>query len=125
MKRNIEICDCNAIHQEVIDKVSSLYPKETLIYELSDFYKILGDSTRTKILYAIDIHEMCVCDLAVLLNMTKSAISHQLKILKEYKLVKSKKIGKNVFYSLADYHVRDIFEKGIEHIKEDESDKKL
>lgn len=125
MKKNIEICDCNALHQDIIDEVKKHIPEETVLYDLSDLYKILGDSTRTKILWAIDIHEMCVCDLAVLLNMTKSAISHQLKILRDYNLVKARKDGKNVFYSLADNHVRDIFEKGIEHIKEEENGKDL
>jgi ArsR family transcriptional regulator len=93
-------------------------PNEDDLCDLSDFFKVLGDSTRTKIMWALDESEMCVCDLAVLLNMTKSAISHQLQCLKQANLVKYRKEGKVVFYSLSDDHINAIFEKGLEHIKE-------
>ena len=93
-------------------------PELNTLYDLSDFFKILGDSTRISILYAIDGEPMCVCDIADLLGMTKSAVSHQLKILRQSNLVAYKKNGKNVFYSLADDHVRDIIEKALDHIKE-------
>jgi ArsR family transcriptional regulator len=93
-------------------------PEEDELYDLSDFFKVLGDSTRAKIIWALDESEMCVCDIAVLLNMTKSAISHQLKALKAANLVKYRKEGKVVFYSLTDDHVKEIFEKGLEHIRE-------
>jgi ArsR family transcriptional regulator len=88
------------------------------LYELADFFKVFGDSSRIKLLWALDRNELCVCDLASLLLMTKSAVSHQLRLLREAKLVKYRKDGKNVFYSLDDDHIRDILEKGTEHIKE-------
>jgi len=112
------VCDCDVIHAEVVDKVKERMPEERELYDLSDFFKVLGDSTRAKIIWALDESEMCVCDIAVLLNMTKSAISHQLRSLKQANLVKYRKEGKIVFYSLADDHVKDIFEKGLEHIRE-------
>lgn len=89
------------------------------LYDLADFFKVLGDSTRIKIMSALDANEMCVCDLAVLLNMTKSAISHQLRSLKQANLVRFRREGKVVYYSLSDDHVRDIFTKGLEHIREE------
>lgn len=111
-------CDCEVIHADIVDKVKLVMPEEDELYDLSDFFKVLGDSTRVKIMWALDENEMCVCDLAVLLNMTKSAISHQLKSLKAANLVKYRKDGKVVFYSLTDDHVKEIFEKGLEHIRE-------
>lgn len=111
-------CDCDVIHADIVDKVRQSIPEEDELYDLSDFFKVLGDSTRARIISALDINEMCVCDLAVLLNMTKSAISHQLRSLKEANLVKFRKEGKVVFYSLTDDHVKDIFEKGLEHVRE-------
>jgi len=111
-------CDCDVIHGDVVDAVKEKMPEESELYDLSDFFKVLGDSTRTKIMWALDESEMCVCDLAVLLNMTKSAISHQLSSLKQANLVKYRKEGKVVFYSLSDDHVQAIFEKGLEHIRE-------
>lgn len=111
-------CDCDVIHAEVVEEVKKKMPKEDDLYDLSDFFKVLGDSTRVKIIWALDEKEMCVCDIAVLLNMTKSAISHQLKTLKQANLVKFRREGKVVYYSLKDDHVKDIFEKGMEHIKE-------
>lgn len=118
MKENDVFCDCDVIHADVVDRVRSVMPDEDELYDLSDFFKVLGDSTRSKIMWALDESEMCVCDLAVLLNMTKSAISHQLRSLKQANLVKHRKVGKVVFYSLSDDHVKDIFEKGLEHIRE-------
>jgi ArsR family transcriptional regulator len=93
-------------------------PCEEDIYDLADFFKVLGDSTRTKIIWALDESEMCVCDIAALLNMTKSAISHQLRALRNADLVKFRREGKTVFYSLKDQHVRDVYEIGMEHIRE-------
>lgn len=118
MAKKEVICDCEVIHADVVDKVKKNMPAESTLYDLSDFFKVLGDSTRVKILWALDEHEMCVCDLAVLLNMTKSAISHQLSSLKQANLVKFRRQGKIVFYSLADDHVKQIYEMGLEHIKE-------
>ncbi len=111
-------CECEIVHSEIIETVKNMMPKETTFYQLSDFFKVFGDSTRIKILWALDNNEMCVCDLAILLNVTKSAISHQLKALRQANLVKFRKEGKNVFYALQDMHVKDIFEKGLEHISE-------
>ncbi|MBB2182412.1 winged helix-turn-helix transcriptional regulator [Lachnospiraceae bacterium MD1] len=112
------ICDCDVIHADVVDKVKNSMPNDEKLYDLADFFKIFGDSTRLKILWALDREEMCVCDLAVLLNMTKSAISHQLKTLRQEKLVKYRRDGKNAFYSLQDDHVQNILEIGLEHIEE-------
>lgn len=118
MAREEIFCDCDVIHAEVVEEVKKKMPKEDDLYDLSDFFKVLGDSTRVKIIWALDEKEMCVCDIAVLLNMTKSAISHQLKTLKQANLVKFRREGKVVYYALKDDHVKDIFEKGMEHIKE-------
>lgn len=118
MKKDEMVCDCDVIHEEVVEAVSKKLPDERELYDLSDFFKVLGDSTRAKIMWALDESEMCVCDLAMLLGMTKSAVSHQLRSLREANLVKNRREGKNVFYSLADDHVKQIFEKGLEHIRE-------
>ncbi|MEG1537646.1 MAG: metalloregulator ArsR/SmtB family transcription factor [Clostridiales bacterium] len=121
---NCEIlsCDCEVIHSEIVDQVKQAMPGDAILYDLADFFKVLGDSTRTKIMWALDEHELCVCDLAVLLNMTKSAISHQLSSLRAANLVKFHRDGKVVYYSLADDHVQQIFEKGLEHIREDQQE---
>ena len=111
-------CECDEVHEERVASKRGDMPDTETLYELSDFFKIFGDSTRMSILFAIDGTELCVCDIASLLSMTKSAVSHQLKILRQSDLIKYRKCGKNVFYSLADDHVRDIIEKALEHIKE-------
>ena len=111
-------CECEEIHGEIINKRREELPDQNILYDLSDFFKILGDSTRVSILFAIDGEPMCVCDIAALLGMTKSAVSHQLNILRRSSLVTYRRTGKNVFYSLADDHVRDIIEKALDHIKE-------
>ena len=119
MKKNeIECCDVTCIHNDMIQKVRQKMPKDNLLNELADFYKVFGDATRVKILCALLASEMCVCDLAELLGMTQSAISHQLRVLKQTKLVKYRKEGKIVYYSLDDDHVNEIFEKGCEHLDE-------
>ena len=112
------ICDCEVIHAEIVEKVKKMMPPGEDFYDLSVLYKMFSDNTRLRILWALYCSEMCVCDLAVLLNMTKSAISHQLKSLRLANLVKYEKQGKVVYYSLADSHIKDIFEKGFEHIRE-------
>lgn len=117
-ENNVPLCECEELHSDIIEKKREEMPGENTLYELSDFFKILGDSTRVKILFAIDGEPMCVCDIADLLGMTKSAVSHQLKILRQSDLITYRKSGKNVFYTLADDHVRDIIEKALEHIKE-------
>ena len=112
------VCDCEVIHEEVVKRVRKIIPKDEDFYDLADLYKMFADSTRVRILWTLSREEMCVCDIAVLLGMTKSAISHQLKSLRLANLVKYDKRGKEVYYSLADSHVKDIFEKGFEHIHE-------
>lgn len=114
----MEELECDVLHQDVVDSVRSQMLDEDVLFDVSDFFKILGDSTRAKMMWALDKCDMCVCDLASLLGMTKSAISHQLKTLRDAKLVKFRKEGKMVIYSLADDHVKDIFEKAIEHVNE-------
>ncbi|NFN85841.1 winged helix-turn-helix transcriptional regulator [Clostridium sporogenes] len=111
--------DCEIIYADIFNKVKKGMPQEVLTNKLSTFFKIMGDGTRVRILWALDKNEMCVCDLSVLLNMTKSAISHQLKTLKDNSLVCSRREGKHVFYSLDDDHIRDIFEKAVEHLTEE------
>ena len=105
-------------HTALLGEVKSEMPKDELLSDLADLFKIFGDTTRIKILYALFESEMCVCAIAELLNMTQSAISHQLRILKQSQLVKSRRDGKSVFYSLADDHVYRIINQGFEHIKE-------
>lgn len=111
-------CDCDTIHEDILKEVRAKMPEEGVLYELADLYKVFADSTRVRILWALEQSEMCVCDMAVLLGMTKSAISHQLRTLKQTNLVKFRKEGKNVFYSLKDDHVKKILEMGMEHINE-------
>ncbi|MDA8228451.1 MAG: metalloregulator ArsR/SmtB family transcription factor, partial [Desulfitobacterium hafniense] len=102
-KRNdVDRCNCNVIHEEIVNMVRAKMPMEENLYDLAELFKVFGDSTRIKILWALDEAEMCVCDIAVLLNMTQSAISHQLRVLKQARLVKYRKDGKIVFYSLED-----------------------
>ncbi|MBQ5445837.1 MAG: winged helix-turn-helix transcriptional regulator [Lachnospiraceae bacterium] len=113
------ICDAVEIHKDLLKIVNDKIPDETELYDLAELFKIFGDSTRIRILFVLFEAEVCVCDLAETLNMTQSAISHQLKILRQNKLVKARREGKSVFYSLADDHVRTIIEKGCEHIEED------
>ena len=114
----LSLCECNEVHDRVVEQKRAQMPQEDTLYELSDFFKIFGDSTRIQILFAIDGSPMCVCDIAALLGMTKSAVSHQLKILRQSSLISYRRAGKNVFYTLADEHVRDIIEKALEHIRE-------
>ena len=111
-------CDCEVIHEDVVMRVRDAMPDGDNFYKLTNLYKMLADNTRLKILWALSCEDMCVCDLAVLLDMTKSAISHQLKSLRIANLIRYDKRGRNVYYSLAECHVRDIFEKGFEHISE-------
>lgn len=111
-------CESDALHNDAINAVRGQMPDRQVFYDLSDLFKMFSDGTRLQILYALKCAEMCVCDLAELLGMTKSAISHQLKSLRLANLVKFRKQGKSVFYSLADEHVKEIFETGLEHINE-------
>ncbi len=114
----LEHCEFIHAHKDIVDKVNREMPDEEILYDLAELFKIFGDSTRIKILYVLFESEMCVCDIALLLNMTQSAISHQLRALKQSKLVKYRREGKTVFYSLADGHVRTILGQGMEHVAE-------
>ncbi|MBP3415284.1 MAG: winged helix-turn-helix transcriptional regulator [Clostridia bacterium] len=111
-------CDCNVIHEEVIEKLCEIKPDAEQLFTIADFFRIFGDSTRIGIIWALDKSELCVCDIASLLGMTKSAVSHQLKVLRDYKVVKTRREGRVIFYSLSDDHVKEIFEKAEEHINE-------
>ena len=117
-KNNVERCDYIHAHEDIIRKVTDDMPEDETLYDLAELFKVFGDCTRIKILYVLFESEMCVCDLAQLLSMTQSAISHQLRSLKQSKLVKSRREGKTIFYSLADSHVRTIINQGMEHIFE-------
>ncbi len=118
-KNGIECCDTTEVHQSLIDIVNEKLPPEDELYNLAELFKVFGDSTRIRILFVLFEAEVCVCDLAQALNMTQSAISHQLRILKQNKLVKNRREGKSIFYSLADDHVRTIIAQGLNHIEED------
>lgn len=112
------ICEFMHVHEDIIDQVKQVMPQEQELVELSEFFKVFGDSTRIKILYVLSQSEMCVCDIATLLQMGQSAISHQLRILKQMRLVKFRRDGKTVFYSLSDDHIQTILAQGMEHIDE-------
>lgn len=118
-ERKDEVCDGFEVHEDLLKIVNETLPEETELYDLAELFKVFGDSTRIRILFVLFEAEVCVCDLAKALNMTQSAISHQLRILKQNKLVKSRREGKSIFYSLADDHVRTIINQGREHIEED------
>lgn len=117
MSKNEFVCDCNMIHQDVVESTIKGMLEEDTFNKLAEFFKILGDTTRVKILFALDRNEMCVCDIANVLNMSKSSISHQLGTLRRSGIVKCRKAGKEVFYTLDDDHVKGVFEVGIEHIE--------
>jgi len=112
-------CDCSVIHAETVNRVRKFMPQEENLYDLAEVFKVFGDTTRIKILWALSESEMCVCDLAFLLNMTQSAISHQLRMLKQSRLVRNRKDGKVVFYSLNDHHIKQIFDLGMTHVREE------
>lgn len=115
---DIEKCNCTVIHENIIDEAKNKIPEDEVLYDLSELFKVFGDSTRIKIICALFQHEMCVCDIAALLNMSQSAVSHQLRVLKNAKLVSNRRDGKVVYYSLADDHVKRIFDQGLNHILE-------
>ena len=113
-----ECCDVVEVHEDLLKIVNETMPDETELYDLAELFKVFGDSTRIRILYVLFQSEMCVCDLAQTLNMTQSAISHQLRVLKQMKLVSNRREGKTVYYSLADGHIQNIISQGMEHIME-------
>lgn len=114
-----ESCEDICVHDDLVNKVESELPPEEDLYDLADLFKVFGDTTRVKILYVLRCSDMCVCDLAQSLQMTQSAISHQLRVLKQMDLVKNKREGKMILYSLADDHISGILDMGLEHINED------
>lgn len=120
MEQEKELAQCEFLcaHDEVVEKVRSEMPPDETLYDLAELFKVFGDSTRIKILYALCAAELCVCDIAQLLGLTQTAVSHQLRVLKNAKLVKFRKEGKIVFYALADVHVTRIIQQGMEHIEE-------
>ncbi len=115
---SMEVSDSVVIHQEILDKVNELLPMDEELYDLAEFFKVFADSTRIKILHALSISEMCVYDLAAILGVTQSAVSHQLRTLKQMRLVKFRREGKIIYYSLADTHIELILKQGFEHINE-------
>jgi ArsR family transcriptional regulator len=117
-KQIIDSCNCTVIHEDVISRVKECIPQEETLYDLAELFKVFGDTTRIKILCALFQSEMCVCDIAALLGMTQSAVSHQLRVLKQTRLVKFRRDGKVVYYSLEDEHVKHIFDQGLVHINE-------
>ncbi len=125
MPKNEYACDCNIIHKEIVDDTTKNMPTEDLFVKLAEFFKIIGDTTRAKILFALDRNEMCVCDIANVLGMSKSSISHQLGSLRKTGIVKCRKDGKEVYYMLDDEHVKKVFEIGIEHIEHKKMEGKL
>ena len=116
MPRNEYTCDCNAVDHALVSKAAAAMPANEVFFKLSGFYKIIGDQTRCKILYILKQHEMCVCDLANVLSMTKSSVSHQLGKMRQFGVVKCRRQGKEVYYSLDDEHVAEIFKISLTHI---------
>lgn len=114
----IESCSSNIIHKDVVEEVKKSIPEDIVLYDLAELFKAFGDSTRIKILCALFKAELCVCDLAALLNMSQSAVSHQLRVLKNNRLVNFRRAGKVIYYSLADDHIKHIFDEGFKHIIE-------
>ena len=109
-------CDCNIIHKDIVEYLEKTIPSDDFMSTLTEFFKIFADKSRLKILWLLDKNELCVCDIACLLNMTKSAISHQIKLLRTANLVRSRREGKEVYYTLSDNHIAQIFETAICHI---------
>lgn len=109
-------CEGSCVHEDAARTVREKMPSDEVFARVTGFFKMLGDGTRARIIWALDERELCVCDLAAVLGMTKSAISHQLSILRQAELVKFRREGKNVFYSLMDEHVKGMFESGLQHI---------
>lgn len=116
--KKIDCCEVTEVHEDIVNHVRHKLPEESLLYDLAELFKVFGDSTRVRILVTLFEAELCVCDIAEVLGMSQSAISHQLRVLKQGKLVKNRREGKSVFYSLADDHIRTIFQQGFDHIQE-------
>lgn len=122
MGKNEAMCDCEIIHKDKVEMAKKSMLNDDCLLIIADFYKALSDSTRIKIINLLEKNELCVCDISSILNMTKSAVSHQLKNLRELNLIKSRKIGKEVWYTLADDHVKQVFDISLEHVLESNND---
>ena len=118
MRKEVPCCGFLNVHPDVVERVQAQMPEEEALYDLAELYKVFGDSTRIKILYVLFEQEVCVCDLAQLLGSSVSAISHQLRVLKDSKLVRFRRDGKTIYYALDDDHVRSILSMGMDHIEE-------
>lgn len=116
--KDTNLCDCDAIHPKAVKRALKHRPKPDQLDALAELFRVLGDATRTKILWTLDRNELCVCDIANVLNMTKSAVSHQLAVLKSNGVVKSRRAGKEIYYVLDDKHIKQLYELGLAHIKE-------
>jgi ArsR family transcriptional regulator len=114
-----EMCDCNVIHEDAVAYVKANMPDEDPVYEVAELFKVFGDSTRTRIICALSVSELCVCDLSCILSMSQSAVSHQLRILKQARIVKNRRAGKAVYYSLDDDHIKSLFSVAFAHVMED------
>lgn len=113
------LCDCEVIHDEIVKSTSEKMLSKDMYIELASLFKLFGDGTRLQIMHALEHNELCVCDIAALLGLTKSAVSHQLKALRLVNLVKFRREGQTVYYSLADSHVKTIIDIGLEHLVEE------
>ena len=123
MGKNEAVCDCDVIHHDLVEKAKNTILSQDKLLHIANFYKALSDSTRIKIVNLLEKNELCVCDISSILNMTKSAVSHQLKYLRQMNLIKNTRKGKEVWYSLADEHVKQVFDISLEHVLEGENDK--
>lgn len=119
-RESVDVCESTVIHEDVLERVRRQMPEEEPVYEVSELFRVFGDSTRARIICALNLEEMCVCDLSALLNMTQSAVSHQLRVLKAARIVKNRKAGRVVYYSLDDDHIGKIFAMAFAHVTEEE-----
>ncbi len=118
MRENSVKCEIECIHEDIVAAVKEKLPPEEILYDVAELFKVFGDSTRVRIICVLFESEMCVCDIAETLNMTQSAISHQLRVLKQSRLVKFRREGKTIYYSLSDNHIKNIFNQAFEHVTE-------
>ncbi|NLO82168.1 MAG: winged helix-turn-helix transcriptional regulator [Clostridiales bacterium] len=119
---NIEMCGELVVHEDTLENIRANMLKDHIVNDLAEFFKLFGDATRLRILYALSLSEMCVCDISEFLDMSQSAVSHQLKVLRQCRLVKYRREGRNVFYSLDDEHIQQIIHIGLEHMNERQAD---
>lgn len=118
MEENFDICAVEETHDDKVSRAKSLLPDDEMLFDLSEFFKLFGDSTRIKILEALENNELCVCDISAVVGVSQSGVSHQLRLLRQHRLVKATKMGKETFYTLDDNHIGDIIKIGMNHINE-------